>query len=245
MNIEKELKEIWDIYKSKCADSKKDIKSVLDRGFVYSTKVRSDILITGLNPSWNEARKDPEIFGFQFDNPEKMHRYFINLLKVVSAACSDYKMGYADLFYYRETKQSFIKRLLTDNPNGVIFLAEQLAITQQQIEDARPKLILVFNKGAHDFWGKNPKPDCGNSKCSNIWMGYNFNLVKQLEYGELHRITGLNPSEERICKTISSTKLKDTLVYFSRHIGQYASRVIKDGVSGDIKHIRNEYLKKS
>jgi hypothetical protein len=235
MNIEEELKKIWRNYEEKCTNP--EILKVLKRGFVFSNKVIGDILLTGINPSWNEATKEPKIFGF---NPfeGKTVRYFMNLRNIVKAGCPDSDIGYIDLFYYREKEQRFIINFLKDIPNGVAFLAKQLALTQQQIENAKPKLVIVFNKGSHDLWGINAQLNSKDNLDSNIWMGYKFEPVQsEFQMDNLHKITGLIESEGRVAKDIKKTNLVGSFVYFSRYLGQYTKKEIKNNVSDDIKKI--------
>jgi len=242
MNIEDKLNKIWKNYENVCADTK--IKEVLDRGFVFSDSKVCEILITGINPSFNNKKDRPEKpkIGFPFPPPPeaKKNAYFTKLLNIVKKACPESSLGYTDLFYYRG-KQALVWDFLKDKSNGVAFLAEQLALTQQQIEDAKPKLILVFNKGSYDFWGKNAKKDDNNSY-TNVWMGYDFEKVKMFNHGKLCKITRIIESKERVCKNIDKTNLEGTLVYFYKYLGR-TNKLTMEKISDEIRKIINGEIK--
>lgn len=243
INVERKLNEIWASYHDNCTDPK-NIIPVLDRGFVYSKKMEGEILITGINPSWNEKQKEPRIFGFDFPPPdEKKHGYYTKLLNVVKRACPKTPLCYTDLFYFRENNQRFINKFLKDNPHGVIFLTKQLELTQLRIEGAKSKLILVFNQGTHDFWGKNAKQNETNNSYSNVWMGYEFDRkITVGQGGELCRITGMVNSTDPVSKSIINTNLTGTFVYFSKYLGRI-NRTTMDEITDEIRKIMNGVIK--
>lgn len=207
--IEKTLADIWSKYKGSLVGSR-----TYDRGFVYSIPKPSDILITGINPSDNGL---PSHF-FYFDDTN--YPYFNKLKKIAPNA------AYLDLFNIRGEQNCITE--IAKLPMGLDFLADQLSQTQHLIENiVKPKLILVFNKGSWGYWGFDPNP-------SIVWMGYDFEFVKELEFGKLMRIKGLKISSMRISQDIVTTNLNDCLVYFSKYLN-YTSNLTLEKIKNEIE----------
>jgi hypothetical protein len=102
--------------------------------------------------------------------------------------------------------------------NGLRFLAAQLNLTQHVIEEIiKPKVIIVKNKESSAYWGK-------LSSKGIIWMGYEFDYIRNLPFGELYKIIGLSNSTDRIAPEIKETNLKGSYIIFSKHINQYTKR---------------------
>ncbi|MFA6201074.1 MAG: hypothetical protein WC679_11780 [Bacteroidales bacterium] len=210
MNIKKQLDEVW---------SKEYINLlhplVKDRGYIFcENNLQKDILITGINPSFING-KDENVQKYDFYNTKGS--FWNNIKKILSTNINGNKIDlinnstYLDLFYFKETKQSFIHNNLFNN-NGLLFLADQLSLTQYTIEKViKPKVIIVANKGSYAYWGKLQNKGI-------VWMGYEFESIKEIQYGEICRIKGLINSPNRIANKIIETSLKDTLVLFSQHI---------------------------
>ena len=192
-DIEKSLTDIWSKYQN---DFEKN--AIFNRGFVFSIPRPSDILITGINPSFNGQPSH----SFCFEDSD--YRYFKKLKKLTTDST------YLDLFNIRG--EQFEIAEIAKQPKGIHFLAEQLRLTQLLIENyVKPKLILVFNKGSWGYWGFDSNPLI-------VWMGYDFEHFKDLEFGKLMRITGLQNSPLRISQDISTTYLTGCLVYFSNYL---------------------------
>lgn len=198
---------------------------VRKRGFVYSiNNSGKDILITGINPSFREDA-DFNSYGFDFQNTlkdEKWDNYWSPLKKLVYDTENNIDLrnecAYLDIFFFREKEQKQLKNGILKSSSGIRFLADQLKITQQIIEDIiKPKVIIVKNKESAAYWGK-------LHERGYIWMGYQLDFVQSFECGELYKISGLIKSTDRISPDIIETNLKDTLVLFSEHICQYTKK---------------------
>lgn len=214
--VENKLKEIWAKYKGKFESD--DVSCLIDRSYVYATPERADILVTGINPSYVKSKKRIEENNtYTFSSAKHPHYTRIRNLLYYS-----YYTAYLDLFYFRNTKQSLIAKILKES-NGIEFLADQLALTKESIEWIQPKIIVVLNKGAWTFYGKNP---------TSVWMGYEFRKEKDMAGGELHRIVGFRVSNEIIAPEIKETNLVGTYVYFSRSL----NRIKKE----DFENIKND-----
>lgn len=74
-----------------------------------------------------------------------------------------------------------------------------------------------FNKGSWGYWGYYK---------DIIWMGYEFQFEKDLEFGKLMRITGLKKHPDRISSKITKTNLENTLVYFSKYLNYTSNEEI-------------------
>jgi len=189
-----ELEDIWNKHQNNLKDD-----SVFKRKFVFARPQKSKILITGINPSDNGDC----IHSFTYETAK--HAYFTKLRKIETDA------AYLDLFYVRG-EQRIISTLLNSDI-GLPFMLDQLKLTQRIIEDiVMPKLILVFNKESWGFWGYYAKE-------SIIWMGYDLELVEEMNYGNLMRIKGFVNHPDRISDR-TQTNLKGSLIYFSKYMNR-------------------------
>lgn len=217
MNIKERLLEIWS------QDYINTLPSLIkDRGFDYSeNQEQKDILITGINPSFNSEEPVNNSFNFSdiiFDRVPKT-QYWQPLKKMIYDADIDLreKTAYTDMFYFREKEQNFLNKYILSNPNGIKFIVDQVNLTQHIIEDIiKPKVIIVANKESSAYWGKLTEEGI-------IWMGYKLEFVQNMVCGELYRITGLLESNERIGPEFSETNLKHSFILFSQHINQYTA----------------------
>lgn len=193
-------------------------ENIRERGFNYSVnEVSKDILITGINPSF---RKDADKGNCTFDfriiaNDEKYDSYWSTLKKIV---CDEKlnidfrsRTAYLDLFYFRETDQKFLRNQILKTPHGLSFAVDQIKLSQEVIETIiKPKLIIVKNKESAAYWGK--FVDKGI-----FWMGYELELLKTIESGELYKIVGLIDSNERVLPELKKSNLENSLIFFTQH----------------------------
>lgn len=219
MNTQEKLIEIWE------RDYIFSLPALIkERGFDYSKNtVQKDILITGINPSFNpqESINKHSNFSDILYKRVSNSRYWQPIIKMICADNIDLReeTAYLDLFYFREKEQAFLKKSVLNTANGIRFIIDQLNLTQHVIEEiVKPKVIIVKNKESSAYWGKLAK-DKGI-----IWMGYELEPLQNLVCGELFRITGLLDSAERIAPEITNTNLENTLVLFTEHIMQYTKR---------------------
>ncbi len=222
--VENKLKEIWKKYKGKFESD--EVSCLIDRSYVYATPEKNTILITGINPSYVESKKEEKLNTYTLSSAK--HSHYTRIRNLVNCT---YYSAYLDLFYFRNTSQSLIAKILKEK-NGVEFLADQLAVTKETIEWIQPKVILVLNKGAWAFYGLNP---------SSVWMGYEFQKEKDMAGGELHRIVGFRVSNEIIAPEIKETNLVGTYVYFSRSLNRIKTEDFEN-MKKDISEIIEKHL---
>lgn len=220
MNIIEKLNNVWaQNYINNLPDF------VKDRGFVFSeNNSKKDILITGFNPSYRgDGEKKADGFNFQMTLREKKwDNYWVPVKKMLYDNENNIDLrdnsAYLDIFYYREKYQNVLKKRILKNSEGICFLVDQLNITQHIIEDIIvPKVIVVKNKESAAYWGKLAEKGI-------IWMGYQLDFVQTFPSGELFRISGLINSTERIAPEMNNTKLIDSLILFSSHIGRFTKK---------------------
>ena len=224
--IDKTLKEIW----ADC-DLNPEVK---ERGYVFADPKKSDLLITGINPSWRsgEAKEKRNEHGIATDNlkPEvwkqRNNRYWDSYFGPIRKMLLDEEKGinlldrvdYLDIFHFKEQNQKFLtQNILKVQPKGIDFICRELNLTQHIIEEIiQPKLIVVKNKESWAYWGR-WYPEY-------VWMGYHFEHLKDYPCGELWQVVGLHDSDKRIAREIVATNLIGTYVLFSNHINQYTKR---------------------
>lgn len=220
--VENKLKEIWAKYKGKFESD--EVSCLIDRGYVYATPQRDNVLVTGINPSFLQSEENkPNTYTYE----EAVNPYYSRIRNVIDCCFP----VYLDLFYFRNSEQSVIAKILKEK-NGIEFLADQLAVTKETIEWIQPTIIIVLNKGSWTFYGKNP---------TSVWMGYEFQKEKDMEGGELHRIVGFRDSNEIIAPEIKETNLVGTYVYFSRSLNRM-KKVDSDKVRNDIHEIVDKHF---
>ncbi len=228
------IEKIWDSeYMSTLA---KDLPWLKSRGYVFAHPVKADLLITGINPSFKEGQENnPKAHGdarYNFypenwvkeDGKHYWNTYFGPMWKMLNDEanhiCLMNRFDYLDIFNFKERDQTVLRKKIVNRPEGVKFAIEELNLTQHIIEDIiRPKLILVKNNESWVYWGK--LKDKGL-----IWMGYDFEKIRDYQCGELYKIIGLLDSDERVSPEITNnnTCLIGTYVLFSKHINQYTRR---------------------
>jgi hypothetical protein len=239
MNNQERLKTIWSDFQGKFENN--SLKEIFNHRYVHSkVDTTKKILFTGINPSYNDKPHDPEPYDVHEAAVKGYKRYYGKFQDIANHCGFNNDWTYLDLFYFRATNQRDLNLFLKDEI-GLQFLCEQLLLTQEVLEEIKPKLILVFNKRSHDFWGKNA------TSLSNIWMGYDFKPVQINGFennGDLKVINGLVDSEGRISKNnITKTNLEGTLVYFLNFF-QYAKAEYKEEIKENINKIiqSNEFI---
>lgn len=229
----KELNEkltcIWNTYQHVSPFKNEEMLKVLERNYCYAEpSQKGKTMVVGFNPSYGG---NDDVISYTLSSAK--HRYFTTLRKTV---LSDAETTYLDLFYFKYTEQSVIEKLISEEGElGLAFMVEQLELTKQIMEDSKPKLILVMNKGAWAYFGYYEK---------YVWMGYTFEEVSNLDIkeGKLMRITGFRDSHFRLLPKLESTNLIGTYVYFSRHLNRVPTPK-KDIITNEIKEIRKNVFK--
>lgn len=217
--LEQRLLNLWKKYEG--ALGAKKLNDILARGFCYSRIERNyPILVVGINPSFRQGDPACGEYVRPFDYQDAITNYHDRYYAEIDALFPErwkQEVAYLDLLNYRETEQKVLYDFYKTG-QGISFVAENIALNQLFIEQVvRPRLILVKNKGAWDFWGKNAS---GNE---NIWMGYRLELAGTYPCGDLCRITGLIEHPDRVnYPVLMQTALLGTSVLFTNHF-QYCS----------------------
>ena len=226
-DIKLALDSIWDNESFKCLRD-----SVLwQRRFWFPVNdLPSDLLITGINPSYRPDEDDPKPIRTNFLLSDKAYdTYWTPLRRILyedrperrTAGNPDFRdrTSVLDLFYFREKDQKYLRNVILKKwpaSEAIPFLVSQLQLTQKRIESIKPRLIIVKNEESQAYWGKldSPAKEC-------IWMGYKFEDVTYRNgRWTLSRIVGINPGN---ISGIQSSELvkRNTLVLFVPHINQY------------------------
>lgn len=217
MEFQKRLERIWgETYMDQLP------KEIKERGFANcENNEQKDILIIGMNPSCRKKDEDRQYLQmYKFGDIIYKEEYDVYWSKIKSMLCSkDSKLDlrdkttHLDLFSFRETNQSNIRKLVNDH---IVFFSDQVKLTQELIESViRPKLIVIKNREASAYFGKLAK-DKGW-----IWMGYKFEYIKGTPQGEVCKIVGLLNDDQRVYPQIQETSLSGCIVLFSKHINRY------------------------
>jgi hypothetical protein len=219
MNIENRLNEIWENEYLNYLP-----KEIKERKFCYaSNNIQKDILITGINPSFRRGDSHG-ILKYDFSSlmqDTRYDRYWTPIKKILKNEHLDLinKAAYLDIFYFREKEQAFLRNSILKQEHGLRFIVEQLNVTQHIIEQIiKPKLIIVKNRESSFYWGRYA------AQKGIIWMGYDFEFVRNEFAGELYKIKGLLDSPYRIAPEIKQTNLTNSYVLFTAHITRYTEK---------------------
>lgn len=211
-----------------CTKDYENAIDILKRGYVTcdnSNAEKSPFLLVGINPSFPpnspvHPRKvaDPAFNFYKATHP-KDPKDLMNYWKEKGDWFGDLckKMAYLDLFPIRESDQNFFENAFL---NLVSLRKDLLEITQDAIEEMRPRLIVHANRQSFYYWGISPRTP---------WMGYDLKPVTLKEYPDLppccrehnrlnrypiYVINGFISSTERINqkKYPTDTALKGTFI---------------------------------
>ncbi|WP_299665223.1 hypothetical protein [uncultured Polaribacter sp.] len=137
---------------------------------VYKNK----LLFIGINPSFTKGSTIPEkdknndigFYSEQLDQSKKDIPYFEKIKEVANFCKTEWT--HLDLFFLRETNQKIIEKLSLEN---IEFLNAQLRISFEIIEKSEPKLIIVSNAFASEFFGK---MKAKHHLLNNIWRSFDL-----------------------------------------------------------------------
>jgi len=171
-------------YKAKVIDIWKKFKNIntLDKnGFEYRKSpllpkyvIKNTILFVGINPSFTKNSiievSNREIEFYQLVNNAENEIQYFKKFRNIAEYCNISNWTHLDLFFLRETNQKIIEELSYSN---VDFLQEQLNVSFDIIKKATPKIIIVSNSLASEFFGKKKAKHC---KLPKIWAGYDLDF---------------------------------------------------------------------
>lgn len=207
MKLDQEIAKVW--YKHQ---TKSELpKFIQTRKYCFCENNRQkDVLVLGINPVFGKASKSVAV---KYKMEDMMHyvvqhhlhqHFFSHVQKMLhnpDAANLLKETAYADLFYYRtKAKKRYLNQFL-NHIDGVIFLHDQLKITQQLIENViKPKVIIAGSWEVMLFLGLFglETPFC--------WLGYDLELIKHTKSGyRIYEIKGIlddyNLADEFVKKT--------------------------------------------
>lgn len=150
-SIGKEIIEIWNEYKER--------KFCEYNPILPATIKTNGLLFVGLNPSIrkncspNEYDGNLDSYGF----PPATDGYFGKFWRIAERTGFNENWSHFDLLFFRGF-QTYVKEVMKDKiTNGDIFIAKQLELSRKLLEQSQPQLIVICNKLAVEFTGKNRK----------------------------------------------------------------------------------------
>ncbi|HBG70051.1 MAG: hypothetical protein A2W93_09950 [Bacteroidetes bacterium GWF2_43_63] len=230
---EKYLNKIHDLfekYKGKMEDPK--LNEILERNYVWSEFDSSaKILICGINPSYRKNDKI-EPYPFNFYKVCKTDSYYKTRYDLLPKSHA-HKATYIDMLVQRHSNQNDLLKFCSIDA-GKYFIAQQLEITQEVIEQIQPTLILVFNRFASNFWGLHPKKQA-DGEFTNIWLGYTFEDNNDGSY------TIKKEMQKKTIGNKKETSLAGAKIYFSKHIGWRISKDEYFRISENVSSLIKKY----
>lgn len=146
------------------------------------TILKNAILFIGINPSFTVKSKNTTSLGVIEFYPEstddKKDIAYFEKFKDIAKYCNNATWSHLDLLFMRETNQKIIEEMTYDE-KGKAFLQEQLEISFDIINRANPKIIIVSNSLASEFFGKKKKTK--HSSFNKIWAGYNLEFIEDFD----------------------------------------------------------------
>lgn len=143
---------------------------------------KNTLLFVGINPAFNEGgtipEEDIEIGFYTLDTQSDNHIPYFKKFKEVADYCNT-EWDHLDLLFIRETNQKVIEEMTYNRPDGVNFISEQLNISFNILKQLEPKIIVVANAYATEFFGKMKSKHAVFEK---IWQGNDFNFEKNLDH---------------------------------------------------------------
>jgi hypothetical protein len=176
MNIDNEIikKRLIEIY-SAAGKQNGFPQDFIDAKFHFPVYNPKDVLLVGLNPSLSDIGEtiDGWYPPYELQKNAKHHMHFKRFFEIMNNTPYGDNWCYHDVFYFRETNSKEMYNYFR-NDGFLTFLWEQLLLSIDIIESIHPKLIVVCNSQAANFFGINAK---GND---NVWMGYKFTFNEEL-----------------------------------------------------------------
>ncbi len=233
----KRIETVFEDNKEKLKNS--ELSEILKRNYVWSkVDPSAKILICGINPSYREdaekkRNKDPFApYSFDFQKVCESDAFYKKRIELLPKEVTS-KVTYIDMLVQRHSNQKDLVKFC-DSDKGRAFLAQQLEITKDVIEQIQPTLILVFNRFASNFWGLHPKRKA-DGKFDNIWLGYTFEDNNDGSYTIKKEM-----QKESIGNKIETT-LAGTKIYFSKHIDWRVSKDEYNRISENVSSLIKKY----
>lgn len=184
--------DFWKMTQEDChAKNYLDAYSILARGFwcCENKPKEGKLLLTGINPSYTginpSYNRTLDIQTTPFSDLkggfwEKKKEQFGELW-------NDDTMSYLDLFPIRETDQRRFEQSFDVNEHVRSIRGNILKVTQDAIEEMKPRLIIHANKGSLYYWGIKKNTPAGDdaNDYEHPWMGYKVKRVTPEIYSDL------------------------------------------------------------
>jgi len=225
MKVKEIENELYQLFTTKSEND--EIEKIKKRGYVCAIPQKSDLLFIGINPSYT-GDTNQQSFCYEISNAVNDLRHFKEFQTLISDTEYEKNWTFIDLFYFRETNQKLLDFIIRKD---VIFIVEQLRLTNKIIKYINPKIIVVANSKASNFFGINKfKNKKGVYK--NIWYGLDFYF--NTESG-LMKVKGIN--ENSIIKQADFEFYKDKHFLFTSSL-KYMNRFEKERIKWLIKRIK-------
>lgn len=188
------------------------LNEIMNRGFAAcKINKQSDILIVGFNPSYPPNSPRGNHF-YPFPDTKTGFWGRVNDMLIADKINLKPRATYIDMFAFRESDQNVALNQIVCNNETFDYVVEQVTLIQECIENViKPRFIVIKNKAAWAFWGK---------EIQFTWMGYDFKHIEDTPYGELCVIEGFRNDNDRINKHLTSSALSGTYVLFTTHTAQ-------------------------
>lgn len=184
--------DFWKMTQEDChAKNYLDAYSILARGFwcCENKPKEGKLLLTGINPSYTginpSYNRTLDIQTTPFSDLkggfwEKKKEQFGELW-------NDDTMSYLDLFPIRETDQRRFEQSFDVNEHVRSIRGNILKVTQDAIEEMKPRLIVHANKGSLYYWGIKKNTPAGDdaNDYEHPWLGYKVKRVTPEIYKDL------------------------------------------------------------
>lgn len=193
MKLDQEIAKVWHKHQTKSELP----KFIQKRSYCFcENNQQKDVLVLGINPVFGKTSKSVAVKYKMEDMmhyvvKHHLHQHFFSrvqkMLQTTDKTNLLNETAYADLFYYRtKAKKRYLNHFL-DHIDGIIFLQDQLKITQQLIENViKPKVIIAGSWEVMLFLGLFglETPFC--------WLGYDLELIKHTKSGyRVYEIKGI------------------------------------------------------
>lgn len=214
MILEQEITKVWHKHQFKSELP----KFIQKRRYCFcENHQQKDVLILGINPVFGKGSqavaskyKMKDVVNYVVKH--NLHQHFFGrvqeMLQNSDATNLLNQTAYTDLFYYRtKARKRYLNQFL-DHIDGIIFLEDQLKITQQLIENViKPKVIIAGSWEVMLFLG------LFGTTAYSCWLGYDLELIKYTKSGyRVYEIKGIANDAALSDEFVKNTNLIGTRV---------------------------------
>jgi len=176
-HLNNQITDLWNKFNFQFDDYHKEVMNRVP-SYLPIPKFKDKILFIGLNPAYQERKETQKNYinySFKADisidsiinfcqineyskNPEKSKWYYGKYFKILhdfAKNLGEDGFEHCDLFLMRETDSKTVKKMV-ENTNGVLndFGLEQLSILKTHISNLNPKVIIIPNAMAAEYYRK-------------------------------------------------------------------------------------------